>query len=130
MFNKKTHINLLILAFTGLAIASMGVYLQITSMDLEKYSFSEYLSKDIKLIEWWKVVVLPTFVGIIFLIFSVVGLKIQSTRKIFLCTLVLSILALPLHVFSGVIGIVMSVTCLVAEYKHNKSFKSGMNIPR
>ena len=124
MFKNKTHINLLMLAFTGLAMVTMGIYFQITSMNLEKYSIAEYIRNDMKLIEWWQVVILPFFVGTLFVVGSIVGFKYKNINKILFFTLAISALTLPFHIFSGVIGIVTSITCLVSEFKHNKTLQS------
>ncbi|HEX19936.1 MAG TPA: hypothetical protein ENG78_03855 [Acidiferrobacteraceae bacterium] len=122
MFKNKTNTHLLMLAFSGLAMITMAIYFQITSVDLEKYSLAEYLQNDVKLVEWWQIVVLPLFVGSIFVAVSIVGFKYRNIRKILFFTLAISVLTLPFHVFSGVIGLLTSITCLVNEFKskHNK----------
>jgi len=116
--------TLILLATAGFVMVFMGLNILISTMDLERYAFSEYIKTGIKSIEWWQVVILPILTGTLFLMSSVIGGKTNQFKGILVSMLVVSIVVVPFHIFVGVIGALTSSFCLMSE-KHNKSLKSG-----
>lgn len=139
MFKDKTNLHYFLLGFSGLAMIILAIYFQYISMDLNQYSLSQYLRKDIYMPEWWQLVILPLSVGVIFIALSGAGLIYTNFSRniinILFFTLALSALVLPFHVYSGAIGLITSITCLASQliyrYKHNKqrNSDSGTDAP-
>lgn len=113
----RTLITFLTLAFVGAAIAFGALYTQFVSMDLQRFTLTEYLQKDVTLFVWWQAVVAPFVVGIGYVVTAIVGVCLkpgsQSTVLILLGCLAGAILLCFAH--AG-FGIMASVSLLAISF--------------
>ena len=113
------------LAFVGALLVGIAMYLQTTSMDLSRFSFSQYLAADVAIPAWWEVVVTPLALGSTLLVTAAacIALRLQR-RSAFLVVLTCALLAGLVSFFSpsfGIFTIVMLVPLAISTYLKQRS---------
>ena len=107
----------------------MAVTVQVTTVDLDKYTIVEYVLADLKMIEWWKAVMAPVVLAAAYILGGIFGLmkKIPPGKaiKLFLVLTLCSSAVFFAHALVGIMGVFTAGTLLISQLyytnKHNKT---------
>jgi hypothetical protein len=109
-------VQFLSLAVIGLALIGVSLFIQLSSMDLQAHSISDYLARDSQSANWWLLVPLPLLLGVVYAAAAVIAVRLKvgpkATATIFGGCLVL---AIALSFGSG-LGIFATVCVAVVAF--------------
>ena len=112
-----------LLAIVGAVLMTAAIWLQMSSIDLNAHSMSEYLLGSISLWPWWVVVGLPCLLGAMFVAISIVGLtgRLESKHAA-IAILVAMVLALAFSFMTpwGYAPFVASLVALYISWQRSK----------
>lgn len=92
MKNKAEYFTL---AFIGAVIFLVSIYMEVISINFERYSIIEYIIHDLKRWEWWKIVCIPFLTGTTYICAACFGwlkkLNNKNTLTLFAVCLIISL---------------------------------------
>ena len=114
-----------ILALIGGTLVVVPIYLQASSMDLDRFTLTQYIAADTALSPWWAVVAFPFLVGLSFLIAAAACARLRPGRRaatsVLIVCFVLAVLLCLVNVPLGVLAAVSSLVLLVGSLRRTPS---------
>jgi lipopolysaccharide export LptBFGC system permease protein LptF len=118
----------LVLALVGATLVLVPIYFQATSMDLARFTLSQYIAADTALAAWWAVVAWPFLVGASFLLAAAACSKLRPGRKattgVLIVCLVLALLLCLVNLPFGVLAAVSLLLLVVGSLRQEPSSAS------
>ena len=118
----------LILALVGGTLALVPIYFQATSMDLGRFTLSQYIATDTALAAWWAVVGWPFLVGASFLIAAAACARFRPGRKattnVLIVCLVFAVLLCLVNLPFGGLAAVSLLLLVVGSFRRAPSSAS------
>lgn len=100
-WSQKIAAAFFCLVVAGVVELLIAAYTQYISMDLSRFSITEYIRMDIRLRTWWSIVGIPLVSGSAYTCAGLVGLKIKAQRFVSLFFLLCFIVAMILAAIIG-----------------------------
>lgn len=69
------------LALVGALIVLLCVYFELSSLDLRRQRIADYLFLDLRLWEWWSAIGIPMFVGVVYILAAMFGMRAHLDRQ-------------------------------------------------
>src|SRR5438552_15716858 len=115
----------LMLAFVGGTLVSMPIYFQATSMDLGRFTLSQYIAADTALAAWWDTVAWPFLVGASFLIAAAACARFRLGRKattgVLLVCLMLAVLLCLVNLPFGALAAISLLLLVLGSFRREPS---------
>ena len=109
-----------VLGLNGLLLGSMAIYFQLQSMDLSRFRFSDYLTRDPTIPGWWSIVGAPLIVGAVYVVIAVVCLIVspppKATFAVAAVCLLLGAALCLLNIGIGLFAIILCVPLFVRAF--------------